>query len=180
MIVSIYIYIHIYTTLSFSVLQLLFVCYRFHNVYSLLFAACFFPYQTESYLEDPKPHNTFILLCCDTLPDKPRLEPNLWPAPLSNLMLPHSRDLTLTESCLGRLSYCTSVSEKWAGRLKRARTESSHQLFAAHDSPQKLCPMTSHTHTLTTSNAHTLVRLGQRRKRTHSFSSSDIQKWQSH
>lgn len=42
---------------------------------------------------------------------------------------------------------CASASEKvgWPW-LELAKTESSHHLFAPHDSRQKLCPVTNHTH----------------------------------
>lgn len=69
-------------------------------------------------------------------------------SPPFDLVLPHSRYLSPTQRCLCWPDCCTSVSEKWPGWLKLARTE-SHRLFAPHDSRQKLCPVTNHTHART-------------------------------
>lgn len=72
-------------------------------------------------------------------------------------MLPHTRDPSLTRSCLcwpvasgGSVAALQRHREVGRPGLKLARTESSHWLFAPHDSRQKLCPSDkSHTHTHT-------------------------------
>lgn len=138
--------------------------WQYHTYHALSFYTAYWQ-KINAALDNGVDWKWFVYrLCCGMLRDNTRFKASLRPVPPSVWSCVATQWSQFELPLLARLLYF-NVREV-------ARTESSHWLFAPHDSRQKLCPMT-HTHT-------DWRCLGSRStENTHLFDSSDIQKWQS-